>query len=340
MALTLYACDDTSFSDPHLMPVKVSGVRIHNISNVKPLPDGTVAYPVSESGGVKIAKISRDGTVTYSELVDDLDANNLLVNASGECLVTGRKVAKYDRLGNVVFVDKIDSSTMLLDNGDICYSVYYKFETYTLEIHTIGNNFMYVINSEEAWEDVLPVDDKWFTYNYNNRFCIYDADGNVVCDGKLDGSVADMKYIDGYLYIIVNGGFVDFDAESFDYNTKCSVLKMSTDGRIIYSAEVASSDIYNLTVHDGKLLVAGDVITDIAKDGTYGLIYVLDDVNGGVISSIPTKYKGCQIIPLYISPDANGEYDVYATRRDNYEPDYPQLVIYHTDDLGKLNIIN
>ena len=329
MALTLYACDDTSFSDPHLMPVKVSGVRIHNVSNVKPLPDGTVAYPVSESGGVKIAKISRDGTVTYSELVDDLDANNLFVNASGECLVSsGTKVAKYDRLGNVVLVDKIDDyyPTMLLDNGDICYSVFKTYEG-CIDIYTIGNNFKCVIYSEVDWMDVFPFDDKWFAYNSSNLFCIYDADGNVVCDGELDGSVDAMKYINGYLYIIVKN------------DDKCSVVKMSTDGRIIYSAEVENTDIYNLTVHDGKLLVAGEV-TDIAKDGTYGLIYVLDDINGGVISSIPTKFKGCEIIPLYISPDANGEYDVYATRRDNYESDYPQLVIYHTDDLGKLNIIN
>ena len=341
LTLTLFACDDTSFSDPHLMPVKMSGVRIHNLSFVKPLPDGTVAYPVVENGGVRIAKISRDGTVTYSELVDEFDPNGFAVNASGECLVSGKKVVKYDRLGKIAFIgDNTDYTSMLLDNGDICYSQNYEYEGYRLEIHTVGNNFVYVINGEECWNDALPFDDKWFAFNYNNLFCIFDADGNVVCNGELDGSVASLKYINGYLYIIVNGGFVDLDAETVDYITKWSVVKMTTDGRIIYNVSVENTDIYNITVHDGKLFVAGDVITDITKDGTYGMIYVLDDTNGGVLSAIPTEYKGCQIVPLYISPDFNGEYDVYAARRDNYESDYPQLVLYHTDDLSRLNIEN
>lgn len=336
----LYACDDASFSDPHLMPVKVSGLRIQNISFVKPLPDGTVAYPVSENGGVKVAKINRDGTVSYSEFVDDMDPNNFVVNASGECLVSGRNVAKLYRDGSVAFVGKSDCSSILLDNGDICYPVFYYYDGYHVGIHTIGNNFMYVINSEEAWTDVLPFDDKWLACNYNNLFCIYDADGNAVCSGELDGSVAALKYIDGYLYLIVNGGFTDFDAETIEYITKWSVVKMTTDGRIIYSAAIENTDIYNLTVYDGKLFLAGDVITDIAKDENYGVIYVLDDASGNVIASIATKYDGCQIIPLHVSPDSNGEYDVYAARRDNYESGYPQLVIYHTDDLGKLNIEN
>ncbi len=340
VALTLFACDDASFSDPHLMPVKVSGLRIQNISHVKPMPDGTVAYPVSGNGGVKVAKINRDGTVSYSEFVDDVDPTNFFVNASGECLVTGKKVAKLYRDGRIAFVGDSDFSSVLLDNGDICYPKFFSFEGNQMEIHTLGNNFVYVINCDEQWTDVLPFDDKWFAFNYSNLFCIYDADGNVVCNGELDGSVASLNYIDGCLYLIVNSGFQNLDTDSTEYITKWSLVKMTIDGRIIYSTAIDISDIYNLTVHDGKLFLSGDVMSYIAKDGTYGIIYVLDDDGGGIMSTVAIKYNGCQVIPLHVSPDSNGEYDVYAARRDNYESGYPHLVIYHTDDLNKLIIKN
>jgi len=174
----------------------------------------------------------------------------------------------------------------------------------------------------------------------NNLFGIYDADGNELGKGELEGMINTVQYIDGYLYVIVSGGITNPDTE-FDFIYKWSVLKMSTDGRIIYSAEIENSDIYNLTVHDGKLIVTGDVIQEIAKDGSYGEVYIVDDINGNVISKISTdNYNGCSLIPIYVSPDPNGEYDVYAARRENYESEESQLIIYHTDDLSKLNIEN
>lgn len=344
LVMSLIGCDDTSYSDPHRMPVRVPGLHIPNISLVKPLSDGTVVLPVLESDGVKIAKVMRDGIVAYSELAAVMECKYFRVNTSGECLVADREtVVKFDRLGNVTvnseIVDDDDvNGPLLLDNGDICYVNWN--ENNEMVLNTLGSNFPYVIKNGD-WVRVQPFDDKCFAFN-ENLFGIYDADGNELGKGELEGMINTVQYIDGYLYVIVivSGGITNPDTE-FDFIEKRSVLKMSTDGRIIYSAEIENSDIYNLTVHDGKLIVTGDVIQEIAKDGSYGEIYIVDDINGNLISKISTdNYNGCSLIPIYVSLDQNGEYDVYAARRENYESDESQLVIYHTDDLIKLNIEN
>ncbi|MBO7568067.1 MAG: hypothetical protein J6T60_13330 [Bacteroidales bacterium] len=344
LVMSLIGCDDTSYSDPHRMPLRVPGLHIPNISLVKPLSDGTVVLPVLESDGVKIAKVMRDGIVAYSELAAVMECKYFRVNTSGECLVADREtVVKFDRLGNVTvnseIVDDDDvNGPLLLDNGDICYVNWN--ENNEMVLNTLGSNFPYVIKNGD-WVRVQPFDDKCFAFN-ENLFGIYDADGNELGKGELEGMINTVQYIDGYLYVIVivSGGITNPDTE-FDFIEKRSVLKMSTDGRIIYSAEIENSDIYNLTVHDGKLIVTGDVIQEIAKDGSYGEIYIVDDINGNLISKISTdNYNGCSLIPIYVSLDQNGEYDVYAARRENYESDESQLVIYHTDDLIKLNIEN
>ena len=286
----------------------------------------------------------RDGIVAYSELAAVMECKYFRVNTSGECLVADREtVVKFDRLGNVTvnseIVDDDDvNGPLLLDNGDICYVNWN--ENNEMVLNTLGSNFPYVIKNGD-WVRVQPFDDKCFAFN-ENLFGIYDADGNELGKGELEGMINTVQYIDGYLYVIVivSGGITNPDTE-FDFIEKRSVLKMSTDGRIIYSAEIENSDIYNLTVHDGKLIVTGDVIQEIAKDGSYGEIYIVDDINGNLISKISTdNYNGCSLIPIYVSLDQNGEYDVYAARRENYESDESQLVIYHTDDLIKLNIEN
>ncbi|MBO7464129.1 MAG: hypothetical protein J6T96_16200 [Bacteroidales bacterium] len=344
LVMSLIGCDDTTYSDPHRMPVRVPGLHIPNISLVKPLSDGTVVLPVLESDGVKIAKVMRDGIVAYSELAAVMECKYFRVNTSGECLVADREtVVKFDRLGNVTvnseIVDDDDvNGPLLLDNGDICYVNWN--ENNEMVLNTLGSNFPYVIKNGD-WVRVQPFDDKCFAFN-ENLFGIYDADGNELGKGELEGMINTVQYIDGYLYVIVivSGGITNPDTE-FDFIEKRSVLKMSTDGRIIYSAEIENSDIYNLTVHNGKLIVTGDVIQEIAKDGNYGEIYIVDDINGNLISKISTdNYNGCSVIPIYVSLDQNGEYDVYAARRENYESDESQLVIYHTDDLIKLNIEN
>lgn len=344
LALTLFSCDDTTYSDPHLMPVRVPGLRIRNLSLVKPVFDGTVAFPISENGGVKIAKVMRDGNVSYSELAADMDFDDFSVNISGECLLVHReKVVKFDRFGKITINSSIPeyngvNNPILLDNGDISYVDWNTNNEMVL--HTLGNNFPYVIKNGD-WMYVLPFDDKWFVFNnYSSVFCICDADGNVLSDGELEGSVYSIKYIDGYLYILEDGGFADIES-GLDYITKWSIVKMTTDGRIIYSTEIEISDIYNLSIHDDKVLITGDVIVDITKDGKYGEICILNDVNGNIISTISTdEYNGCSIVPIYVSPDPRGEYDVYAARLEAYESNLAQLVIYHTDDLSKLNIKN
>lgn len=344
LVMSLIGCDDTTYSDPHRMPVRVPGLHIPNISLVKPMSDGTVALPISESDGVKIAKVMRDGIVAYSELAAVMECKYFRVNTSGECLVADREtVVKFDRLGNVtvnsemVDDDDVDvNGPLLLDNGDICYVNWN--ENNEMVLNTLGSNFPYVIKNGD-WVCVQPFDDKCFAFN-DNLFGIYDADGNELGKGELEGMIDTVQYIAGYLYVIVSGGITNPDTE-FDFISKMSVLKMSTDGRIIYSAKIENSDIYNLTVHDGKLIVTGYVIQEIAKDGSYGEVYIVDDINGNVISKISTdNYNGCSLIPIYVSPDPNGEYDVYAARRENYESEESQLVIYHTDDLSKLNIEN
>ena len=344
LVMSLIGCDDTTYSDPHRMPVRVPGLHISNNSLVKPLSDGTVALPVLESDGVKIAKVMRDGIVAYSELAAVMECKYFRVNTSGECLVADREtVVKFDRLGNVTvnseIVDDDDvgvNGPLLLDNGDICYVNWN--ENNEMVLNTLGSNFPYVIKNGD-WVRVQPFDDKCFAYN-DNLFGIYDADGNELGKGELEDMIDTVQYIAGYLYVIVDGGIANPEAE-FDFQSKWSIVKMTTDGRIIYSAEIVNSEIYNLTVHDGKLIVTGDVIQEIAKDGNYGEIYIVDDINGNLISKISTdNYNGCSVIPIYVSLDQNGEYDVYAARRENYESDESQLVIYHTDDLIKLNIEN
>jgi len=385
LALTLFGCDDTQYSDPHVMPVKVSGVQVSNVYRVRQLSDGTVALPVNDSdGNVKIAKVRRDGSVWYSDAFAT-PVHGFSVNASGECLVywvsyddfndvvvENMHVIKIDRLGKVVFEgEKILEQGMefrepvLHENGEIEYIIRehngYNWdldeEKFLLKRGFFGSSFVQFIDADYYLQQAFLFDSNWFAVkNSNCHFYIYDAEGLMTGDGELPALVESLKYIDGHLYIIASGKEDDVEEGSKDElesgGAKSWVIKMDTFGHQVYSIKIDAS-IINLTVSDGKVYVTGSTKDDNPQSKRDGAIFVLDDVSGGIMSTVTMSYNGCEIIPLVISPDQNGEYDIFATRREDYSGfidfgEYAsndvlntgQLFVLHIDDLGKLDIKN
>ncbi|MBQ1697807.1 MAG: hypothetical protein II075_07970, partial [Bacteroidales bacterium] len=105
----------------------------------------------------------------------------------------------------------------------------------------------------------------------------------------------------------------------------------------------------NLSIY-GDLIIAPSIeITDYSTRNWRGVIYLLDKNDGTLLETISLEHDNCKVTPIYVSPDKNGEFDVYAMRFDKYDDTsidinsensigYGNLLIYHTKDLHNLQM--
>ena len=187
-------------------------------------------------------------------------------------------------------------------------------------------------------------------HNEFNEYYILNTDGSIVKSGKCDFPIQYIRYVDGYIYIITSD--ISLTDESDDqYIYKWQIIKIDISGNEIYTSDPINTFYLsgNITIDNGTLIITGAIITDYENEEGYGAIFLLDDNNGTFKEDIELNYDDVIVIPSVISPNQNGEYDVFAIVRHSYdnwndfmngdsEMSAGRVYIYHTDDLHKLQI--
>ncbi len=373
--LILFGCGKTDYADPKTLSVKNTGIKISRINEVRTMPGGSIAVPLDPDfqGKFVVAKIHRDGTVDKSDSISGIATNsmvlNMAVNSSGECLfsrisdysVGSFVLAKLDSEGRQVFSDEAvvlgdyQAIITLLTDGSIAYFTHPLGED-NLEapfmMKIIGNNFSYRISNTSPYNIVAAFDNilvAYAQYSDDAQYLVFRSDGTVIGGGIFDcGIITAVKCIGEYLYFLVYAS--DFDLDDGSYSSYYHVIKTDFSGNQKFCEKIESDEMTgNITVYNGKIITTGKIITDHEKYTGYGAIFVLDDNTGNLETTIPLDYLGCDIIPLYVSPDSKGEYDVYVVRRESYDETSDALggflamnsgwlYIYHAGNLLELNI--
>ncbi len=311
-----------------------------------------VKFQVREIAASNIVKLNKDGHIIYSN-------DNEGIRRETDNIYSYNLYSMYDN-GEIAVL----RSNIYNFNDEI--SVYYYLDI----IDNQGNfkNIVYSVTNECYWDNVLSCEDKFFLYNtiggirgdyfgYDDIFlfgpkfgyCIVASDGSTVKSAKFGSNVYDVRYVDGYIYYtsLVIDAEVD-DATLYKY----FITKMDASGEIVTTSDTIQTSylLPNFTVHDGTLIVPGGVVEDEDNDEGYGVIYLFDDNTGKLNDSIALHYNNVDVMPSVIIPDSNGEYDVFALVRHDYDDwnDFKndgnmgkgKLYIYHTDDLHKFNVNN
>ena len=376
--LWLLGCKDTAYpdDDAEFLLVEATGVAVSDINKVRPMPDGSMLVPLKTADSVVyVAKIHSNGSTTYSDsLPKDLlpsevvVSDNLIVSPSGECLVVNDlkgygeyAVSKLDASGCLVFYDKISTNhrhaiVTMLDNGDIAYfnsAMMGSDENTPFKMGIVGNNFKYTINSTTTYDAVVAFDGILVAYSQisteNSDYLLFRPDGTVTGGGTFDvGTVSKVQYIGGYLYFLLHA--MDFDLEDLSSYESYYVAKMDLYGNLLYCEKIDANDVTgNFTVQDGKLITTGKTIIDEEKNTNCGAVFVIDDHNGKLLSTVPMDYLGCVVLPLYVTPCKDGGYCVYAVRREHFDEttsgkgvnstkEGGMLYIYRAEQLIELNI--
>lgn len=313
-----------------------------------------VKYQVREIAASNIVKLDKDGHIIYS------NDNEGIIRETDD-IYSYYLYSMYDN-GEIAVL----RSNIYNFNDEI--SVYYYLEI----IDNQGNpkNITYHMDSDYYWTNIIPFEDKFFLYNsymgingyyydYDIElsnpdfgYCILNADGTTVKLDKLNIPIYDVKYVDGNIYFTSLLGAVETDDEDGSFIAQWCITKMDTSGEVVIQSEIIQASYLspNITVQDGTMIVPGLVATDVANDEGYGVIYLLDDNTGKLNDSIALHYNNVDVVPSVIIPDSNGEYDVFALVRHDYDDwndfkndgnmEKGKLYIYHTDDLHKFNVNN
>lgn len=376
LAATLFACEDTVYPDPAKEPVKVIGESILSAFDVTIMSDGTIAhYIYDDDRNVAIAKINRNGKVTMSETIsaEGYSLEDLITNSYGEMLVMAMK-GSYDNYNLIYDIYKFDThghivatytdihnikDVSLLDNGDILYVYSEKIENtedYFHEMRILGSNFTYPIEDMENCDGnddayATSYEDKIIIYNYKEEeYFIYKTDGTLVNTGSADSYGMEFQYLDGFVYRFVHKVMTDTTTNPIETYKMWYITKMDTIGNQIFETPIKTHILLsNLSIY-GDLIIAPSIeITDYSTRNWRGVIYLLDKNDGTLLETISLEHDNCKVTPIYVSPDKNGEFDVYAMRFDKYDDTsidinsensigYGNLLIYHTKDLHNLQM--
>lgn len=367
-ALILLGCKETTYPDcdAEKLPVKPTGISIPDINKVRTLPDGSLLVPIkTEDSLIVVAKINSDGVASFSDTIKNVFSDDLVVSPSGECLVFEKRtkgivgIAKLDASGKLVLAEDIETNDnraiiTLLSDGNIAY--FNGYNPYNIDdvdppfkMSIVGNNFKYTVNSSASYDVVAAFDDILVAYGKETThdYLIFRPDGIATGSGTFDGAITNVRYIGGYLYFLLYVS--DFNLDDGSIIEDYYIAKMDISGNQLFCEKIDAKEVNsNFTVHDGKLITTGTVITDEEQDIRTGAVLVIDDQSGKLSATIPVEYLGCSVMPIYVTPYDDGGYCVYAVRREHYDApangkgsstkEGGMLYIYRAEQLIELNI--
>lgn len=383
--IACFACEDkTVYHDTMEEPVKALDIEVSEYG-MTALTDGSAATliqtdnphwqydynPETDISDYVIAKIARNGNIQLSDTFSLLTQtqtksvdNKIFTPITGDIFVynkyhddysfdyddnTPRILTKITHNGNKAYTRLLvrEESCTALDNGD-----YALFSNDTLRQYynlNDNSNLFYVMDQSPLYlprASAISFEDKIILYA-DNIFLMYHTDGTLVTNETFDSkaSIYNVKYVKGYLYFVLQCGSISTNSTNYPIY-KYVVTKKDALSTQIHSDTIVANFINdNIVVQNDTLIVHGIIQKNVEDNDFVGAIYFFDNEDGHLIETITLDNDDSSIIPYIISPDLNGEYDVYATKRNKYDsrnntnnsnPYCGRLFIYHIDDLHKL----
>ena len=365
-ALILSACNEIAVTpDPLNEPIKDVGLKIYDVSQMLPMPNGSALTVTVNNDGYQacMAILQPDGSCILSEpFLLGYYIERIYVNASSEILVSSfcyddelgycYRLSKFDSQCNLLYQTLSETEPVaLFDNGNIaCFKreVIESTGEESLVMKIIDNNLTYIMEQDFVTDYAYSFDDKILLLDIvSGNFCIYKTDGSFHCSGTVDDIIIDVTYLDGYLYFTTRDDYLELDDDADNFNGPWIVHKVDTNGNVIFSTKIDAYQMFgNFSVVDGTLITTGSVSSDHQRNEGYGSIYLINNENGKLIDTISVDYNGCEVLPLHVVSDGKNGYNVYVVRQDYYDSDRSgfegmfsgRLFVYHTDDLHKLDI--
>ena len=338
IALAFFACEDTVYLDVTNSPTKIVEAEREGIFL---LSDRIVAKnTIGTDVMVSYTIINPDGSRTlsdsvYMEFLERASTYGMKwsSNSDNEVFIAYPHnegyyhLAKFDKNAKLLFYRKLpfnaisDQSVCTpLDNGEFAY--FYHDDDANKVIMVIidkhGNQKKDIILSGEMegyetqlWDTkVIACGDKLFICDYN--YYIFNIDGVLEKSGALEYRCANIKYIDGYIYIL---GYADAGEENYNiYN----ITKMDTNGNKIFTTLGLPDLQYpnNIMVNGNMLIAIGTYQKDEHsgyESKTVGRLFLLDNNDGSFKETITLDYDG-DVRPIAVFPAKDGGYDVYLER--------------------------
>ena len=150
---------------------------------------------------------------------------------------------------------------------------------------------------------------------------------------------------------------VDIMIDDDNMSKGCIIIKLDSKGSTIHEYQTTEiTDVYNINLYNGTLMIAGDYMSMSMDFGNFNdLSRMMTSTTGKIITLDADSLEGIGVntisleggvIPFAVVPDDNGGYYVYLSRimtadvvQMNSDSEYGNAIyIYHTDDLNKLNI--
>lgn len=200
------------------------------------------------------------------------------------------------------------------------------------------------------------------TQQDENMFYVFSPAGELLKSGSCNYNydriinITDPSSNTTYGYAIISNAKIQTDDSNSEQGGL--IVKLDSKGNVIYQYFTSEmSNIYNISLHDGTLIVAGSYMSmsmdfmgnfdDRSRMMTAitGKIITLDADSGDEISVNTISLEG-GVMPFAVVPDNDGGYYVYLSRImtsdagmiGNNNSYGSSIYIYHTDDLNKLNL--
>lgn len=194
-----------------------------------------------------------------------------------------------------------------------------------------------------------------------HEFYVYSPSGELLNYGSTEYIFENILTINdpssNTLYGYATISDVDIMIDDDNMAKGCIIIKLDSKGSTIHEYPTTEiTDVYNINLYNGTLMIAGDYMSMSMDFGNFNdLSRMMTSTTGKIITLDAESLEGIGVntisleggvIPFAVVPDDNGGYYVYLSRimtadvvQMNSDSEYGNAIyIYHTDDLNKLNI--
>lgn len=181
-----------------------------------------------------------------------------------------------------------------------------------------------------------------YSTNGGNEYmtAFYDENFNLINHCIMQGS-GDIYFFDDHIYAVAT-----YSKEMDGNNNLHSIVKFDNKGNVVSkSDEMFCPSIEGFTLAGDKLVMVGhsrqkDKLE--VKETYEGKMFLIDKENLADIDTVVMKYNNA--IPFAVFADKDFGYNLFLTRKFDYsvaqirDQNYPNIYIYHFDDLHNLQI--
>lgn len=233
-------------------------------------------------------------------------------------------------------------------------------QSYDLTMRIIGSDGVFQKDITLPFDENIVIDrvnavSNYILLYYQNEnstgyeYKIYDTDGTEITSGSSDTpiTIQEMLIVGDYLYM---SGYNNNTSQNF-------IAKINNNGEIIFTVEIGTAFIFNVTEADDQLIFTGfkssssasastlSSISDYIAQATSvsGIIITMNSSDGSNVETTTMSYNG-GVVPFSVYSRSDGGFDIFLTRIFAYDIEAisttygNKIYVYNTNDIQKLQI--